>query len=162
MARWSGRVSMKDGQTPRLQKTAARVTTDDGVGFPLRLVCEPWPSKSHLVLGFQPLIRHISHGGDDDLAASSIYRLTTQILCAKSVPRADAIGVPPLRALNLALGVWTWEGAEIQLGKTTVNWKQRTLPFPHLVLAIEFRRFFYCASFSSLMEHKYSIFKIWC
>src|SRR4029077_19946761 len=26
---------------------------------------------------------------------------------------------------------------DVQLGKTTVNWKQRTLRFPHLILAIE-------------------------
>src|SRR5438477_4807362 len=29
------------------------------------------------------------------------------------------------------------EPATVQLGKTTVNWKQRTLRFQHLVLAIE-------------------------
>ena len=31
---------------------------------------------------------------------------------------------------------------DVQLGKTTFNWKQRTLPFQHLVLAIENSLFF--------------------
>ena len=51
MARWSGRVSVKDGQTPRLQKTAVHMTIDDGVGFPLRLMCDLGPRKGILPWG---------------------------------------------------------------------------------------------------------------
>ena len=39
---------------------------------------------------------------------------------------------------------------DVQLGKTTVNWKQRTLRFPHLVLAIENTAFSLCALFTAL------------
>jgi hypothetical protein len=45
---------------------------------------------------------------------------------------------------------------DVQLGKTTVNWKQRTLRFQHLVLAIENTRFSLCVSAGSLTEHKRS------
>jgi hypothetical protein len=45
---------------------------------------------------------------------------------------------------------------DVQLGKTTLNWKQRTLRFLHLVLAIENTQFSLCASYKTLMEHKRS------
>jgi hypothetical protein len=53
---------------------------------------------------------------------------------------------------------------ECQLGKTTVNWKQRRLRFLHLVLAIENIMFSLCALFTAQTEHKRStrIFKIGC
>jgi hypothetical protein len=46
--------------------------------------------------------------------------------------------------------------SDCQLGKTTVNWKQRTLRFLHLVLAIENTAFSLCASYKTLTEHKRS------
>src|ERR1019366_1124150 len=45
---------------------------------------------------------------------------------------------------------------DVQLGKTTVNWKQRTLRFLHLVLAIENIQFSLCALFTDQTEHKRS------
>jgi hypothetical protein len=42
-------------------------------------------------------MRLIIDGGDDDRATFHIYSLMTQVLCAKSVPRADAGGIPLLR-----------------------------------------------------------------
>jgi hypothetical protein len=39
---------------------------------------------------------------------------------------------------------------DVQLGKTTVNWKQRTLRFLHLVLAIENTQFSLFASYNTL------------
>ena len=45
---------------------------------------------------------------------------------------------------------------DVQLGKTTVNRKQRTLRFQHLVLAIESTQFSLCASARLLTEHKRS------
>ena len=62
-------------------------------------------------VGLWPLIRLISDCGVGDRAASCVYSLTTQVLCAKSVPRADAVGVPLLRAPNLAAAVWTWKAS---------------------------------------------------
>lgn len=53
------------------------------------------------VAGFVTTDSPISDGEVGDQAASCVYSLTTPILCAKSVPRADAVGVPPLRAPNL-------------------------------------------------------------
>jgi len=45
---------------------------------------------------------------------------------------------------------------DVQLGKTTVNWKQRLLRFQHLVLAIQISLFSPCASARLLTEHKRS------
>ena len=45
---------------------------------------------------------------------------------------------------------------DVQLGKTTVNCKQRTLRFLHVVLAIQFAQFSPCASARLLTEHKRS------
>ena len=42
---------------------------------------------------------------------------------------------------------------DVQLGKTTINWKQRQLRFLHLVLAIDFRRISLGALLSSQTEH---------
>lgn len=41
----------------------------------------------------EPLIRSISDGGAGERAASFVYNLTSQVLCAKSVPHADAISL---------------------------------------------------------------------
>jgi hypothetical protein len=41
----------------------------------------------------RPLIRLISDGGTSDRAASLVYSLANQVLCAKSVPRADVISL---------------------------------------------------------------------
>lgn len=56
----------------------------------------------------EPLIRLISDCGDDDRATSLIYSLTTQVLCAKSVPNdhADAVGIALLRTPTLTPRVW--------------------------------------------------------
>ena|ERR1700686_4551228 len=45
---------------------------------------------------------------------------------------------------------------DVQLGKTTANWKQRTLRFLHLILAIENTQFSFCALARFLTEHKRS------
>jgi hypothetical protein len=57
--------------------------------------------------------------------------------------------LPPVSLQRLAV-------VDVQLGKTTVNWKQRTLRFLHLVLAIENTQFSLCALFTDQTEHKRS------
>ena len=90
--------------------------------------------------------------------ASFAYSLATQVLCAKSVPCADTVGTPLLRSPTVTPRVWIMQKcADAQLGKTTVNWKQRTLRFLHLVLAIENTPVFTrCSAQLANGEHKWS------
>ena len=81
----------------------------------------------------------------------------------------NAIGVKRSQGVSLnKTGVWNLlilgkfgagdriRTGDVQLGKTTVNWKQRTLRFLHLFLAIENTQFSFCASVGLLTEHKRS------
>ena len=60
-------------------------------------------------------------GTSANRAASFVYSLTTQILCAKSVPRADAVGVPLLGAGPYGQGPGYAKRTDVQLGKSTLD-----------------------------------------
>jgi len=62
--------------------------------------------------------------------------VSEELVRAKRSNRSNGQQVGLSKSLKTGAGDRVRTG-DVQLGKTTVNWKQRTLRFQHLVLAIE-------------------------